>query len=308
MRQRPQPLSKGLIMKNGGSPPQLLLPYPLIISLLLLLLFSTRADEFLELKTEIEISQWSYWFMEDARVPNKAHKSIFQEPKPIRVIIGTNTWLMEGKFYRNADVMRWFTGTNIVERSIITEQLPDPPRLSNFPVGISPPAGEVRIREKPSVDGNPLRPVRVADLMDLQGNIIWLAFCSGQSLKRSGHELYPLMDLWKERCQCSGRFIDKTHLFEDELKLAKSMELFTEKGELIFQYQVRQSTNVLGWNIPLEFYLVQYGPPQYLHTNSWEVEFTAKGRVTAISSARSPSISMDTRLQPKRSGASTGSR
>jgi len=59
----------------------------------------------------------------------------------------------------------------------------------------------------------------------------------------------------------------------------------------IFQYQVRQSTNVLGWNFPLEFYGVQYLPTG---TNNWKLHLTLKGRVTAIGISSKPEIPADT--------------
>jgi hypothetical protein len=107
----------------------------------------------------------------------------------------------------------------------------------------------------------------------------WLALCSGPALKRTGRQLFPPSDLWKELLPAPAGFTDKTVLFEDGLGLPRSIELFTPKDQLIFQYQVRQTTSVLGWNFPLEFYGVQYRPSQ---TNGWEVQLTVKGRVTAI--------------------------
>jgi hypothetical protein len=55
---------------------------------------------------------------------------------------------------------------------------------------------------------------------------------------------------------------------------------------------------VLGWNFPLEFYLVQYQParlraktsPDRPRTNSWELQLTAKGRVTSIKEGTAPEI------------------
>jgi hypothetical protein len=45
---------------------------------------------------------------------------------------------------------------------------------------------------------------------------------------------------------------------------------------------------VLGWIFPLEFYLVQYKPTG---TNvNWQVELTAKGRVTSIGVGTRPEI------------------
>ena len=273
----------------------------------LLFTCSAAAERFVELNTEIEIDDWSYWIFEDTKgiVSRNGERpeSIFGRSTTTRFVVGTNSWMMEGDFYKNAKATRWFTGTNIIERSIITAPLPNPLRITNFPVGISPPVGEERTKVQASADGNPGRPVRVSDLFELRGKIGWLAFCSGPALKRSGREIFPLDDLWKERCLCSGVFTDMTAVFDDSLGLPKSMEIFTETGRLIFQYQVRQSTNVLGWNFPVEFYIVQYGPgpvqpPGSSRTNSWEVHFTAKGRITNVNVREQPSIRAELPLTP----------
>ncbi len=50
---------------------------------------------------------------------------------------------------------------------------------------------------------------------------------------------------------------------------------------------LNKSTNVLGWNFPLEFYCVQYLPK---HTNLWKLDFTAKGRLTSIKEGAKPEI------------------
>jgi len=258
----------------------------LIASLSVSLQLASPAAQFADLTAEIEINNWSYWFFEDLKGVSARTgmppKSVFVTGKTARFVVGTNTWMMEGGFYNNANVTRWFTGTNIIERAIITAQPPDPPKAPLSLVVLSPPVGHEWRKVHDSSDGNPGRPVRVEDLMEVHGKIGWLAFFSGASLKRADHQIFPPDDIWKERCACSGVFIDKTVVFEDGLGLPKSMDLYTEKGQLIFQYQVRQSTNVLGWNFPLEFYLVQYGPAHWPRTNSWEVELTAKGRLISI--------------------------
>lgn len=255
---------------------------------------ASPAAQFADLTAEIEINNWSYWFFEDMKGVSARNgeppKSIFATGKTARFVVGTNAWMMEGGFRNNATVTRWYTGTNIIDRTVITNQPPDPPRVANMPVMLAPPVGHQSSHVYESSDGNPGRPVRVADFMEVYGKIGWLAFCSGESLKRAKHQFFPPDDIWKERCSCSGVFIDKTVAFEDGLGLPKSLDLYTEKGQLILQYQVRQSTNFLGWNFPLEFYLVQYGPAHWPRTNSWEVELTAKGRLISIGLGDDPQV------------------
>ena len=68
----------------------------------------------------------------------------------------------------------------------------------------------------------------------------------------------------------------------------------------ILQYRVLSSTNVSGWQFPLEFYLAQY-PPAMLPdshqfgTNGWELQLTARGKVTVIGVATRSQ--METELQ-----------
>ena len=134
------------------------------------------AQRYIELSAEIEINDWSYWFFEDENglsARNGTPKSLFTKPATVHCVVGTNTWMMEGRFIRNANVTRWFTGINILQHSIIIEAVPA--------------ATTKRIYE--TSDGNPGRPVRVTDLMDLQGRICWLAFCSGSGLKREGRRV-----------------------------------------------------------------------------------------------------------------------
>src|SRR6266542_1746901 len=53
------------------------------------------------------------------------------------------------------------------------------------------------------------------------------------------------------------------------------------------QVAIHQSTNVLGWNFPLEFYCVQYLPTG---TNLWNLHLTAKGKLTSIKEGIEPQI------------------
>ena len=68
-------------------------------------------------------------------------------------------------------------------------------------------------------------------------------------------------------------------VFDDSLGLPQSVTLTTTNKQPIFQYQVRRSTNVLGWNIPLEFYGIQYIGSV---SNGWRADFSFKGKVTDI--------------------------
>lgn len=259
-----------------------------------ILLRPVAAADFIELTAEIELNDWSYWFLEDRpdspTTPNN-HRSIFQDPLTIRCVIGTNSWLMEGQFVRNALVTRWFTGSNIVEQTRITAPTSLPTTAKNLRLRVStPPVGHVSTQTHETSDGNPARPVRVEDLLhDAIGKICWLAFCSGPALKRDGRQIPLPSALWKQFF--SGRnFTDRTETFDDPLALPRTIELHENNQHLLLNYQVRSFTNIRGWNIPLEFYLLQYKPAPHPRTNSLEVHLTAKGRVTNLQPGSAPSI------------------
>jgi hypothetical protein len=264
-------------------------------AVLVVLLFLGRASaaQFVELTAELEINDWSYWFFEDklgfvAR-SGKAPSTVFTTSAPIRCVIGTNTWMMENDF-GHGKLTRWFTGSNIIERTLITKGMSEDgikrrSQLSGL-AGGGPRTGEQHTTVRATVDGNPGQPVRVLDLFtDPWGMTTWLAFCSGPALKREGRQIPPPSAFWKQ--YFSGDFLDETVCFDDSLGLPKSIDMFTKQGQLVLQYQVRQSTNVLGWNFPLEFYLVQY---QRARTNSIALHLTGKGRITAIGVGAEPEL------------------
>lgn len=256
----------------------------------------TTAD-YIELTAEIELNDWSYWFLEDrsehGQLPTN-QRSIFSEPLKVRCVIGANTWLMEGQFVRNAIVTRWFTGTNLVEQTRIIAPTSIPPAANSLNLRVSaPPVGQVSTRSVETSDGNPARPVRVEDLFpDAIGKVSWLAFCSGSALRREGRQIPLPSSFWKQFF--SGKnFTDKTEFFDDSLALPKIIELHESNQHLLLNYQVRSSTNFHGRNIPLEFYLLQYKPAPPPYTNSLELHLTAKGRVTSIHATTAPSIPRD---------------
>ena len=248
-----------------------------------------NAAQFVDLTVQLEINQWSYWLLQDQRSRN-GRESIFKTDT-VHCVIGTNTWLMEGDFVRNAFTKIRFTGTSIIEDTVITNEPSEADKQkfeqAGFPL-TSPPVGRKMTQTYYTADGNPGRPIRERDLMTLRANICWLALCSGPALQREGRQLFPPSDQWKNLVSAPAGFTDKTTVFEDGLGLPRSIELFTPEQRRIFQYQVRQTTNFNGWEIPLEFYGVQYRPAE---TNSWELHLTFKGKVTAIGVGNEPKLS-----------------
>jgi hypothetical protein len=103
------------------------------------------------------------------------------------------------------------------------------------------------------------------------------------------HTIYPPIDFWKHY-SIINNWLEKADLFKDSLGLPNSVKLSLANNQLIFRYQVHESTNMLGWNVPLEFYGVQYVSSQ---TNVWQTYLTYKGRVTSIGPANEPRIPTD---------------
>lgn len=235
--------------------------------------------QFVDLNADVEVSDWN---------PN----GVRSWTTAIHFIVGTNFWQMDGDFSRNARVTYQFNGTNIIEESVITKNLPDDllKRLNQpgMPFATAPAIGSRNTRFVESIDGNPGQTVRQADHLTMVARIGWLAFCSSPCLKRDGRNIFPPSDLWKELVSAST-FKDRTVPLDDALGLPKTMDLSTTNNQQVMQYRVLSSTNILGWELPLEFQLVQYRPAPVperpgwtMGTNGWEVQFFAKGAVKSI--------------------------
>lgn len=231
------------------------------------------AAQFVELTAEIAFDNWDYWFFCDKinKYPGRGNHppSIFTTNYTVRCVVGTNTWLIE-RDTKNGKKMCWFTGTNIITTTAVTKGAPYTPQTRTYE----------------SSDGNPGRPVHVAELMTVGERISWLAFCSASFLKREGRQIFPPSDLWKQTISAPFGFSDQTTVFKDGLGLPRSLDLIATNNQPVFQYQIRHSTNVLSWNFPLEFYLVQYVG----RTNGWQVQLTAKGKLTSIKEGTKPEI------------------
>jgi hypothetical protein len=259
------------------------------VLLLLSLICSVQITtaQFVELTAQVDVNEWS------------AHSMV--EPYKLHLVVGTNSWRMDGDLCGNCDMTYWFTGDMIIEHSKVTK----------MPVGVELSPEEIKemkrfigsesTRAYESPDGNPSFSwtARVADRLGLTARIGWLAFCSGPYLQREGRAIFPPNDLWKETVPTAA-FSDVTVRFNDAFGLPKLLELYMTNCpnvQPVLQYRVMSSTNIMGWEFPLEFKMAQYSaaplpgiPGIIAGTNGWELNFVARGRVTAIGPGTKPQV------------------
>jgi len=246
-----------------------------ILSFCILFPIQHGAAQVVELRAEIETTIWPF---KDAA--GELAENLTSRTRNLRCLVGTNSWLIETDQENSKDTW-WFTGTNMIWHVVVTGYPSKDKELyeRNHPEQVGM-IGRRSTRVFESVDGNPGRPARTMDLLGMpSARICWLAFCSGSCLKREGRQIFPPSDLWKELVIAPSGFTDKTTVFEDELGLPSSVDLYTTNRQPVLQYRLLQSTNVLGRDFPLVFHLAQYRPAG---TNGWELHLAAKGRVTSI--------------------------
>jgi hypothetical protein len=261
---------------------------------LLCLLFSLSqaAAQFVVLTAEMEITEWG-----------GPRRDLWA----VRCVVGTNSWQMEGEFLEGAKSSCWITGNRLIENNELSRPTTgqtllnhkdEAPGNSFAFAQVATPVGQRWTSKIQSNGGNPSKGVgesKHPDRLTRNGRIAWLAFCSSPCLKREGRHLFPPSDLWKELIDAPQGFLDRTTVFGDTLGLPKSVNLYTATGQPVLQYRMISSTNVLGWEFPQEFCLAQYQPAylpdsQRFSTNSWELDFTAKGKVTSIGVGTEPAI------------------
>lgn len=215
----------------------------------------------------------------------------------IHCVVGTNRWMIDGDFALNAQVTYWFTGSNIIERSVITP-LPLKMRIDRaerqiageftgrkpaqpFPIGVEPKVGE-----------------HFAGIINSTGlnqpgggfeKVPWLAFCSGPYLRSSGREV-PLPIGVNPAFSYTRNTSDDTTVFPDALGLPKRIELRTADNHFLCEYKVEQTTNVLGWTFPMRFKIVQYGPNR---NSGWWDGLHAEGKVISIQKGKEPLVPDD---------------
>jgi hypothetical protein len=235
----------------------------------LLLSVSARAAQFVEVAAEIEITSWRY--QEETGLPLKKSRAY-----PVRCVVGTNMWLIENHSRTNVTESVWFVDGKIIRQTTYNQESPaDEPVYRTFRRGPRTAA----IVAAP--DGYPSG--------DLFLNLPWFAFCSGPYLARPGRSV-PLPTPGQDRSAFG--FQGETTLFNDSLGLPKRAAFYTTKRQLKCEYLVQQSTNLLGWNFPTAFTVVQNEPDAL---DRWTKQLAVSGRVTSIRPAQSIELSEEMR-------------
>ena len=233
-----------------------------------------RAAQFVEVAAQIETKIWS------SSNPTALPKTRVHEG---RCVVGTNAWMIEGDFMSNARLTFWFTGTTIVEHTLITKLSPEPatkppmPRFSGRPLAVG--SQFTKIYSDPE-DGS---------ISDPTVHLYWLAICSGQNLSREGRRLpIPRTAASSNGHRPGATCDDQTVVFKDALGLPKSVKLFAPKDNLIWEYRVEQTTNFLGWTFPSRFSAVSYRPA--FPGEGLKPNYSYSGTIISIKAAEEPKI------------------
>jgi hypothetical protein len=235
----------------------------------LMLSVSAPAAQFVEVAAEIEMTTWRY--QEETGLPLKKSRTY-----PVRCVVGTNMWLIENHSRTNVTESVWFVDGKIVRQTTYNqESTADEPVYRTFRRGPRTAA----IVAAP--DGYPSG--------DLFLNLPWFAFCSGPYLAGPGRSV-PLPTPGQDRAAFG--FAGETTCFADSLGLPKRAAFYTTKRQLKCEYLVQQSTNVLGWNFPTAFTVVQNEPDAL---DRWTKQLAVSGRVTSIRPAQSVELSEEMR-------------
>jgi hypothetical protein len=277
-----------------------------VISFHLMCSLQGGAAQFVEISAEIETFYWS-----------KEETNGAAETKPrivsVLCVVGTNQWRMESNFLERGEEKWSFDGTNIYKSIRPTRPLPEENGIAKATglaiVPFERAKSNLTINIWLSRDGQPLANYPI--------NLAWLAFCSGTYLKQQGRLIpLPVTDLRHTRDRFA--YTDKTTIFHDEFGLPRTIDLFTSKslleaseedfdkeyffgdrygewkkkivsnlqeGVRTFHYAVTESTNFLGWNLPVKFEFFQNGR-DYEQNGDWFCR--GVGRINSIRRAARP--------------------
>jgi hypothetical protein len=182
----------------------------------------------------------------------------------VQCIFGTNLWLIAGDFSANAKYTWYCTDSNLVQHVLITKEFPG----SRLHVG--------------QQFKNVYNPADKRPLSRLE-ELTWLAFCSGSFLKAEGRRILPPFTLEAKKDEYS----DKTQVFADALGLPERVEFYWHDHDLVSTYQVQQSTNFVGWMVPVRF---EYDQNHYPASDPPAPYVRVSGVVSGIRQAPPPLV------------------
>ena len=257
------------------------------------------AAQFVELTADVQTVRWINSYKE------KPPRVQIQNSR-VRCVAGTNSWMIEMESGGMTQDAWWFTGSNIIAHTTLlklpTERL-DLFRRNHPEMIVGRGYTDVReaLHNEPALGRALFAVDSVYDCSDV--NLAWLAFCSGPYLKQDGRFLNTPSTGHEETLYDSRS--DITTVFKDGLGLPTSIE-FNSANQPICHYRTVGSTNVLGWNFPLEFYSAQYR--RNWKTQGWELHMTASGKLVSIAAGTEPRVPTERQLEIEKSfGDSRGS-
>ncbi len=255
-----------------------------------------------------DLKSITYFYPPNADEPT----TVTNPPIPFICTTGTNLWLIENTFVQNCDVKWSYDGTNVYNSILNTNPIEAAQsrfkRLGFATTPIETIKSNITVRIIPSPRGAPLGDVAV--------NMPWLAFCSGAYLKQDGR-IVPLPVATLQHAPNGFAYSDKTETYADPLGLPRKVDLFTSEplykssvsnfnqqhfiqprtsngnpptaaflsGKLKFHYEVTETTNFLGWEIPVRFKYVQN---RLWRGGEWVPEFRGVGTIKSIELAAKP--------------------
>ena len=220
-----------------------------------------------EITAEIEIIRWQYH--EETGLPLKQRQLL-----PIRAVISTRDWLLERQPSTNVIEHVWFTRGHVLRQTSYR-------RATYGEDEDSTPARRYgrNVSVTESHEGHP------------GGNwattLPWFAYLSGNFLNTTNRRVpLPTADV----DEMAFGFVEKITRFDDALGLPRRATFHTDAGQLKLDYQVTQSTNVLGWNLPAQFTATQSTPDRF---GKWNRQLTATGRLLTAQPAPAPALPAD---------------
>jgi len=280
---------------------------------------SADAERYVRIAAEVQITETTSKRARNTAGRTSAGADIRTNQWAVHFVctVGTNEWQLDGDFSRNARRKWFYDGTNLSESAHILS----PPR--NLGTNGN---GDSAVRFDMEIAKSNLT-VHIHDTeggyppSDVGVNIPWLAFCSGTYLK-TANRVIPLPVAIIGHAPDVFAYTDRTETFEDELGLPRRIELFHSElryessarlfwknmplqsrmlrsgfrdGVRKFHYETTQSTNFMGWNIPLKFEFAEDTPEAFSDAHLRNLR--GSGIVTAIAASSKPEGVFDLSLR-----------